>query len=154
MQDTNTVVDLDDNLKNTVRGRAEQRRAARERDAEPSETVTETVEEERDEEEEQVVTDPPPFLRITASYPAAEYRAMTIQLDMNIGDQGDIGEYEEGDPTALKSWLVGLVTETIAAMRKPERPANFINLTFDSDRPGTESPRSKVEDAASKGRTL
>jgi hypothetical protein len=66
----------------------------------------------------EALVEPPPFLRITSTYPTASGRVGTIQLDMNPGDTDSLGTDEGPDGEPATSWFTDFCTCIIDAMRR------------------------------------
>lgn len=71
---------------------------------------------------------PIPFLRITATYPVADARVQTIELELNLRDDDPVVETaDEPEPDrdgmiAVQSWINSIVRTTISSMCQNSRP--------------------------------
>lgn len=61
-----------------------------------------------------VAVDPPPFLRITGTYPAANNRVSTVSLELNLDDDVPVGDVPDDSSS---TWLADFCTDVISAMR-------------------------------------
>lgn len=77
-----------------------------------------------DETETEVAGDPPPFLRITGTYPTTAGLFETIQLELNLGDGDPIADYDTGpqQSTEVTSWITEFCIGVIAEMRRNVSP--------------------------------
>jgi hypothetical protein len=80
--------------------------------------MTDNIEEtETVEESTETVLEAPPFLKITSMWPSGGDRVETFTLELNVGAEEPIAEYDDGEGAAARSWLIDLVTATIRELR-------------------------------------
>lgn len=81
-------------------------------------------------EETETVLEEPPFLKIHSTWPGADDRIVSFTLELNLGAEQPIAEYQEpladGEGLASRSWLIDLVTATIRELRGTGTPPSVV----------------------------